>query len=300
MLTEAFIRECAAAAGAPMCGFLEADPLEDCRQRLEERRSTRGTTSFDRNRPVKRTDFRSFYPEAETVVVIGVPYPFVRQEASAVAALCHGDDYHRRMTRIMDDMIRMMREDEPSLGARTSVDNPRLVDRWSGWRAGLGFFGRNNLLVSPQYGSFFTIGQILIDRKIDFAPVQRLEPMCGACRACLKACPTGALGDGYDLYPERCQSYLSQKKTLDEGDEANLKSAVLGCDLCQLCCPWNLKAARKLGGAAELPESDPTPGEASMMTDRQWRERFADTCAGWLGPEIVRRNGCILKNKKKR
>ncbi|MGI6109427.1 MAG: epoxyqueuosine reductase [Eubacteriaceae bacterium] len=299
-LDEERIRLIAEKHGAPMAGFLLPEPLEDCLEILEQRRGQGRYTEFEGRDPAVRTDFRNFYPKAETVIVIGVPYPFIQKQPAPVAALFRGEDYHRRIRRIMTEIVGELKQIDPGLKARCSVDNPRLVDRWSAWRAGLGFFGRNNLLISPEYGSFFNIGQILINRRIPFQTVHPLNNHCGSCRACLDACPAGALEQGLTLIPERCQSYLTQKKILTEPEEAMITDSITGCDRCQLVCPWNLRAAEKLGEKAGIRESELpalTIREAADLTDEAWHHQFDDSCASWLSPEIIRRNAGILLKK---
>jgi epoxyqueuosine reductase len=174
------------------------------------------------------------------------------------------------------------------------------VDRGSAYRAGLGFFGKNNCLINEDLGSFFFIGQILLDQEIEFATKTVKESLCGACRICIDACPTAALGQNFSYDPRRCLSYLTQKKEIDASEEKYFKDYLYGCDLCQTRCPFN-QHLRKTGEAAFLTQHDdkyPWPETILNMSNREFNSRFKKTSAGWRGKKNMVRNAkLIMKNR---
>lgn len=308
MLKEKNIREAARAAGIKMIGFAEPHPLTEWLEPLEKRRKQGRVTSFERTLPARRIDYAQAFPEVKGIIVIGVPYaselpePEDDADRGKIASVAWGQDYHEVVTEKMDSLMALLKEAEPSLACRTYVDNSRLLDRATAWRAGLGFFGKNNTLIHPEYGSFFFIGQILINRSINFDPVKPLKSRCGACQHCLMACPNQALGEGYTLEPEKCVSYLTQKKKLTAEEERLLGDVYLyGCDDCQRACPWN---KRSLECRVDWPGVEPEsvyPGldETEAISEPDFEKKFGKTAAAWRGKDVLSRNARIIKNNLK-
>ncbi|WP_195269200.1 tRNA epoxyqueuosine(34) reductase QueG [Eubacterium sp. 1001713B170207_170306_E7] len=308
MLKEEEIRQAARAAGIKMIGFAEPNPLTEWLEPLEKRREQGRLTSFERTPPAKRIDYAQAFPEVEGIIVIGLPYcaelpePGESPARGKLAAVAWGQDYHERVTEKMHGLMARLKESAPSLDYRCYVDNSRLLDRATAWRAGLGFFGKNNTLINPQYGSFFFIGQILVNSPIDFEPVQPLESRCGSCRRCLLACPNQALGEGYTLEPERCVSYLTQKKKLSADEEKLLGTVYLyGCDDCQRACPWNKKSLEGRAGwpGIKLESVYPSLEDTEAVSAEDFEKQFGKTAAAWRGREILARNARIIKNNRK-
>jgi epoxyqueuosine reductase len=143
-------------------------------------------------------------------------------------------------------------------GARAAVfvDSNHHVDREGARRAGLGFYGKNTMMIAPGHGSFIAIGTVITDASLCDAPPVSIRDGCGACRACIDACPTGALDEPGVLDATRCLSYWTQSRH-DAPDQVAraLGDRVYGCDICQDVCPYNTGPARRGG-------STPRHGEA--------------------------------------
>lgn len=308
MLKEEKIREAARAAGIEMIGFAEPHPLTEWLEILEKRREQGRITSFERTPPSRRVDYSQAFPKVKGIIVIGVPYctelpePEDNTAHGSMASVAWGQDYHEVVTEKMNGLMALLKETAPSLEYRSYVDNSRLLDRATAWRAGLGFFGKNNTLINPEYGSFFFIGQILVSSFIDFKHAVPLKSQCGTCQRCLMACPNQALGEGYTLEPERCVSYLTQKKKLTPEEERLLGVTYLyGCDDCQRACPWNIKSS---DGGQAWPDIAPEsiyPGldETEAISESDFEEKFGKTAAAWRGKDVLARNARIIKNNLK-
>ena len=196
----------------------------------------------------------------------------------------------------MKDLMDELQKSYPEIHYRSFVDNARVIDRGSAWRAGLGFYGKNNTLINPEYGSAFFIGQILMDQPVDFVPAVPMESQCGECTRCLKACPNGALKDGYSLDASSCISYLTQKKKLTETEEKRLRIFIYGCDLCELACPYNQKQE-----AVEWKDNDWNAAwvdlkKMTRIDEETFNDVFGESALHWRGRENLIRNAKLLLN----
>ncbi|MGL4283988.1 tRNA epoxyqueuosine(34) reductase QueG [Eubacterium aggregans] len=300
MLEEAEVRRVAASLGIPIIGFTEATPILGIKPHLETRHTTNGPTPFVWVSPDKRVDYRQAYGDVAAVIVIGLPYtlkmspPKSTQGKGRLSAFCSGEDYHLRLSRTMEALMVALKANHPQLDYRLFVDNGKLVDRGSAWQAGLGFYGKNNTLIHPQYGSVFFIGQILVNTPIAFVPATLLKSQCGSCRCCLDACPQGALKSGFSLDASRCISYLTQKKKLSEEEEQRVQYFVYGCDLCQLDCPYNAHLPEVCWEDGPLNAAWPELQALSEMDEATFDAAFAGSALHWRGCQTLVRNSKLL------
>ncbi|UYO61417.1 tRNA epoxyqueuosine(34) reductase QueG [Acetobacterium wieringae] len=311
-MTEKIIRVLAEQAGIDLIGFFSVEPLKECLPYLIRRHQEGFSTGFEGGEPEDRINYLKAYPDAKTGIVIGInnyqAFEEVADEKYRVqlASVSWGEDYHRvlklRMTQLMERMNDIQRQTGGAqIEYRLFVDNSPLVDRGSAYRAGLGFYGKNNCLINHQLGSFFFIGQILIDSVIVFEPPLLPENGCGTCRRCLDACPHQALGEGFSLEPTKCISYLTQKKFLSTDEEVRLKTYLYGCDLCQKVCPHNqdLEETQEEAFLIDAKTASPPLDEILALTNKEFKIRFGKTACGWRGKKNLIRNAQLIKKNKK-
>ena len=200
----------------------------------------------------KRRDTRLPVPGTSSAIVVGMDYGG-REPAGPVARYARGDDYH-------DIMVERLRELQRWLGERVGrevpgkayVDTGPILERDLARKAGLGWFGKNTMLINPRIGSFFFLGELMVD--LALVPDEPFDAdRCGSCTRCLDACPTGALTGPRELDARRCISYLTieQKGEIPEELRSAVGGWIYGCDVCQDVCPWNVRFAR------ELPDDSP-------------------------------------------
>ena len=192
---------------------------------------------------------------AKSVIVLMMSYkPPIAQDVQLpqIAYFAYGKDYHdiiREKLKKLEDFIRAA---YPATRIRGFVDTAPLLERAWAVRAGLGWIGKNNLLISPQWGSFVFLATILTDVELDYdEPEQKNH--CGNCTKCLDACPSGALCRPYFLDARRCVSYHTIESR--QPVEIATHGYLFGCDICQKTCPWNIRAsAHKHKELEALPE----------------------------------------------
>jgi epoxyqueuosine reductase len=195
----------------------------------------------------KRRDTRRPVDGARSAVVVGLDYGG-REPAGPVARYARGDDYHDVMEARLRELHRCVDAwtGGPVRG-KAYVDTGPLLERDLARRAGLGWFGKNTMLINPRTGSFFFLGVLLLD--LDLTPDAPFEnEHCGHCTRCLDACPTKALVEPGVLDARRCISYLTieLRDEIPEELRAPIGGLVYGCDICQDVCPWNVKFGRSL------------------------------------------------------
>ena len=214
-----------------------------------------------------------------------------------VARYAWGRDYHDVMTPRLDVLATHLAE---ACGAVSKgyVDTGPVLERDLAARAGLGWIGKNTMLLHPRLGSWFFIGVLLTTAELTHD--QPLADRCGTCRACLDACPTGAFVAPYVLDARRCVSYLTieHRGDIDPEVHAGMAGWQFGCDICQDVCPWNRKAPITREVAFEPPAPYPGATAMSSMDDETLRRRFAGTPLLRAKPAGLRRNAQIyLENE---
>ncbi len=152
------------------------------------------------------------------------------------------DEYHKKIRDYLMSIFEKIKRIDSSIEGKIFVDTSPVMEKIVGYISGLGFIGKNTLLINPDLGSYFFISGIILNKEIEGLPqVKRIENMCGSCRRCIESCPTEGLSDFY-LSPERCISFWTTHNKVKEIPSHIYKNNeyIYGCDLCQEVCPYNL------------------------------------------------------------
>ena len=204
----------------------------------------------------KRRDTRLPFPGATTAIVVAMNYGGA-EPSGPVARYARGDDYHDLMLDRLAQLHRWIDEHvRRHVTGKAYVDTGPLLERDLARSAGLGWFGKNTMLINPRIGSFFFLGSLLLDLELDTdAPFA--TDHCGTCRRCLDACPTGALAEARLLDATKCIAYLTieLKGEIPTELRPQIGELVYGCDICQEVCPWNEKFAQPLREEAFRPRA---------------------------------------------
>jgi len=259
-----------------------------------------GTMAYLERRMAERLDPQRVLPGARSVICVGLSYyqgVVADPSWAPVARYAWGRDYHDVMLPRLMALARFLRE---SCGAesRACLDTGPVLERDLAARAGLGWIGKNTMLLHPALGSWFFIGVLLTTAGL--ARDAPLPDRCGSCRACLDACPTGAFVAPRLLDACRCISYLTieHRGDIEAGLERAMGPWQFGCDVCQSVCPWNRKAP--LTREAPFLPTAPYPGAEAVLTmdDEAFRRGFAGTALLRARAAGMRRNAAIaLRNR---
>jgi epoxyqueuosine reductase len=199
----------------------------------------------------KRHDTRLPFDGVQSAVVVAMNYGGT-QPVGPVARYARGDDYHDLMVGRLNELHRWVESDVGhAIRGKAYVDTGPILERDLAQRAGLGWIGKNTNLINPELGSFFFIGELLLD--LDLRADDPFETdRCGSCTRCLDACPTNAFVAPHVLDATRCISYqtIEQKGPIDETLREAIGDHLYGCDVCQEVCPWNVKFSRDATEAA--------------------------------------------------
>jgi epoxyqueuosine reductase len=211
-------------------------------------------------RTAERIDPRLYWPWARSVIALASPYApappppadWRERLRGRIAAYALGADYHGRVEAALAALATRLEAAHPGARFRAYVDTGPLLEREWAARAGLGWIGRNTLLLHRERGSWFFLAELLTDLEVD--PVPPAGDHCGTCARCHAACPTGALGPGYEIDPRRCISYwtIEHRGPIPRDLRPGLGNWVFGCDVCQEVCPWNGDVPRESTGADDL------------------------------------------------
>jgi epoxyqueuosine reductase len=251
-MTSDDVRRVGEELGLDAVGVARAEAYRDTERHILERRR-RGLFAgmkFTMARPEQSCHPETLLDGARSVVSAAVCY--WRPERP----LEPGEGRLARYT--WEDAYADLRERLDALGRRLGgayrvlVDANQHVDREAAARSGVGFYGKNTMLITRRHGSWVVLGTLITD--VDLEPTPRLGTDCGACTLCVDACPTGALDEPGTLDASRCLSYWTQAPTsIPDGFRAALGAQVYGCDICQDVCPWNRGVQKRRG---DLPEHD--------------------------------------------
>src|SRR5262249_25691253 len=209
-----------------------------------------------------------------------------------VARYAWGRDYHDVMVPKLERLADYLRA-ACDARSRAYVDTGPVLERDMAQRAGLGWIGKNTMLLHPALGSWFFIGVLLTTAELEHDAA--LPDRCGSCRACLDVCPTGAFVAPYVLDARRCISYLTieHRGTIEPGLHEGMGQWQFGCDLCQSVCPWNRKAPVPREAAFLPASSYPGAQELLEMSDEEFGRRFRGTALSRPKAAGMRRNVAI-------
>ncbi|MBU6375437.1 MAG: tRNA epoxyqueuosine(34) reductase QueG [Bdellovibrionales bacterium] len=258
----------------------------------------------------RRRDPKLVFSEAQSVFCVLLPYrklPAGQTDPSKgprYARYLDGEDYHERVSAKLETALKKVAQQNPQVPLRwkVCVDTSAVLERSWAALSGLGWIGKNTLLIHPKHGSYTFIGVVLLNQELGQSP-RSLPDYCGNCSRCLHSCPTQALEQSRSLNSRKCISYWTLEKrgelTLSDEDQAAMGTWVAGCDLCQEACPFNTKPVRaSLEGAVQSLSGAITTDswEALMLEDEnQYRDRVAQSALSRVKPEMFKRNLMIAR-----
>ena len=237
------IKQYALSLGFDACGICRAEESEQevhyRRWLLEECHA--GMGYLERNID-KRMDPRMLVEGAKSIISVALnyfPHRFQHEDAPKFAYYAYGEDYHDIVKGKLSRLFDFIKLRFPGVSGRYFSDSAPVLERFWAARSGLGFVGKNTLLIIPGKGSYFFLGELIVDLELDYdSPISQ---NCGKCRRCLDACPTGAIEKPHWVNARKCISYqtIENKGEISPEIVPRLNNNVYGCDICQIVCPWN-------------------------------------------------------------
>ncbi|HEX5131762.1 MAG TPA: tRNA epoxyqueuosine(34) reductase QueG [Candidatus Krumholzibacteria bacterium] len=261
---------------------------------------------LERHRPL-REDATTLLPGARSAVCVAINYyqPVEREQRAMdgrdgrgrFSIYAQGEDYHAVMERMLADLDRRLRALYPDATTLACSDTRPVSDRALAMRAGIAWLGKNSNVISPGFGSWIFLGELLTT--LDLEPDAPLASLCGKCTRCIDACPTGALDTPFVLDARRCISYLTIEKRGEIAPELARKIGidVYGCDTCQSVCPFNRVASESVVFRREdrSPLVDLPLDELAALPDEAFREATHGSAIRRCKPEGMRRNAAIVR-----
>jgi epoxyqueuosine reductase len=307
MISSALIKAQALALGFSRVGLTPAQPAPRVGAYLDWVAAGRHGEMHYLARPdrlARRRDPQVILPGAQTLVMVAVDYgPAEREPHKAegrTAAYALGEDYHTGLLIRLEALAHWLEQESPNaIRQRAYVDTGAVLERSHAQQAGLGFIGKNTLLIHPRRGSDFLLGEILTEAEVDAYDQPGRETQCGTCTRCLAACPTQAFVAPYVLDARRCISYLTIEHPgwLDRKLRPLMGQWVFGCDVCRAVCPWQkFSPGADLTAWSELKPRSLGPASLSWwlnLDQAAFDQAFRGTAMYRTGHTRLLRNACV-------
>lgn len=286
--------------GISKIGFTTADDFDYLEKSLRLAVEEGRNSGFEHKNIEERIKPKLSLSSAKTIISIAVAYPHKLKQQPPKTAYKRGKftpnswglDYHYVLQDKLDRLAAGIEDLTQNFEYKGMVDTGALVDTSVAQRAGIGFIGKNGLVISKEYGSYMFLGELITNLEIE--PDQPVDYGCGDCRRCLDACPTSCLiGDG-SMNAKRCLSFQTQDKgMMDLEFRKKIKTVIYGCDICQICCPYNKGLDNPLASEIDPELAHPELIPFLELSNGQFKEKFGSVAGSWRGKNILQRNAII-------
>lgn len=290
-------------AGFDDVGITSAEPLQVAESRFRAWLATDHHASLGYlERNIEKRFNPSLLVEGAKTVVVGLVnykslfsagYPTAHRPKIASYAL--NTDYHDTIRGMLRQVLERLQQSHPTLTGRGFTDSPPLAEKSLAVRAGLGWIGRQSLLISPTYGSSILLGELLLSEPCDHYDSPFTESRCGSCRACIEACPARAIGEGQTIDARRCLA----RRTIEQGEavKGELHGWIFGCEECQSCCPHNRHTPLATHPAFQ-PQINPLEFDLKRwqeLSDEEFSTHFGHTPLTRAGLERLKENARLIE-----
>lgn len=266
------IKQKAKELGFDYCGISKAEFLEEEAPKLETwlSRGMQGTMSYMERNFDKRLDPRKLFEGAKSVVSVLLNYypgeTIQNPESYRISKYAYGKDYHLVLKDKLKTLLQCIRETVGDVQGRAFTDSAPIMDKVWAQKSGLGWIGKHANLLNRGIGSFFFIGELILD--LDLEPDGPLKDYCGSCTRCMDACPTEAIAAPYVVDGSKCISYftIELKEEIPSEMQGKFGDWIFGCDICQEVCPWN-----RFAQPHRTPEFEPFES-VQKWKKKEWEE----------------------------
>tara|TARA_B100001057_G_scaffold276668_1_gene276965 strand:+ start:3697 stop:4614 length:918 start_codon:yes stop_codon:yes gene_type:complete len=243
-----FIKDESKKLGFSSCGISQARFLSEEADNFENwlTKGYQGSMSYLEKNIDKRLDPRLLVPGSKSVISLSYNYfppkKLIDENNFIISKYAYGKDYHKVLKKKLKKLFARIREKMGEIEGRVFVDSAPIHERAWAKLSGLGWVGKNSLLINKNKGSYFFLAEIICDLELEYD-----EPVlnrCGSCTRCIDACPTDAITEAQVIDANKCISYLTieNKESIPEELRGSLNDSIFGCDICQDVCPWNKRS----------------------------------------------------------
>ncbi|MGE7667776.1 tRNA epoxyqueuosine(34) reductase QueG [Ureibacillus composti] len=295
--------EYAKSIGVDKIGFTTASPFNELKNRLKRQQELGYQSGFEESDIEKRTEPLRLLDSAQSIIAIALAYPSKMENAPTgkkgerrgiFARASWGIDYHVAVRERLQLIEEWLEQRVPGVKLKSMVDTGELVDRAVAERAGIGWSGKNCSIITPEFGSYVYLGEMITN--IPFEPDEPIENECGDCTLCLDVCPTGALVQPGQLNAQYCVAFLTQTKDfMPDEFRGEIGNRIYGCDTCQTVCPKN---KRKFNWIHDEFKPDPELAKPLLqpllnISNKEFKSKFGPMSGSWRGKKPIQRNAII-------
>ncbi len=293
------IKAIAKELGFTQIGITKAEFMEPEARHLEQwlNLNYQGKMDYMKNHFDLRVDPSKFFPGAQSVISLTYNYYTETKQsdhtAPKISSYAFGKDYHKVIKKKLKYFLNEIHERIGEVQGRAFVDSAPLLERDLAKRSGIGWAGKNTLLISKKHGSYFFLAELVLDLALEYD--EPIDDFCGSCTKCIDACPTNAINEqGYILDARKCISYLTieLKEEIPSEFEDKMENWMFGCDICQQVCPWNrfstVHSEEKFSPKEELMEMKKKDWEE--ITEEVFEKLFAGSAVKRTKFEGLKRN----------
>jgi len=238
------IKEKAFNLGFELFGITDSSSISDINRYNEWlKNGFAGDMDYLKRNIEKRENPESLLPGTKSIICLGLNYnQKIQFNDFKIAKYALGDDYHTFLKEKLTELFLYIKSICNDLEGRVYTDTAPILERSLAKRAGLGWIGKNTILINPQKGSYYLLGELFLNIELEYNE-QSIKTLCGNCSRCIDSCPTDALVQPYELNSNLCISYLTieSKTEIPEEITDKMNNYIFGCDICQDVCPWNKK-----------------------------------------------------------
>ncbi len=306
MITKDQIKILAQEAGFHACGVTAPNPIPQAEEAFQRWSSQgkHGEMKYLENYKLRRDQFWNRFPEAKSVIVLGVNYysgtaEVPQTSAGRIARYAWGKDYHRVIAQKLEILkTRIAESAGRAVRFESAVDTKPLLERTLAQRAGLGFIGKQTQLLSLQFGPWLFLSELVTDLELE--PDDPFQGSCGTCRLCIDECPTRAIEETGQIDARKCIAYLTieHKTEIPLELRSQMGNHVFGCDECLTICPYTAKQKE-----TDWPELTGNSGVGSSLdllklfeikSNREYEKKFRESPVSRANRKQLLRNACVV------
>lgn len=277
------IKQKANELGFEKIGIAEVGPINNAKSKLDDwiLRGNHASMDWIDKRKSERGNIYNYFPEAVSIISVGMNYysGYSQKDLSSKLKFSNyawGEDYHSVLKTRLRILLEWIKFASVEIKGIVCVDTSPVMEKVWAEKAGLGWQGKHTNLISPDYGSWLFLGEIILNIRLKYDK-PFTEDLCGSCTACIDECPPGALTD-YEIDSNKCISYqtIEHRGEFDEGS-VDLDSWIYGCDICQEVCPWNKKFSKITPEKSFYPRSkiiENTIADWQKLNEEEFRKIF--------------------------